>query len=450
MTASEHVRDGGRRQPARRCCPATRRRSARTRAPSSSSRPSACARSGGRSRPTRARPSSTSTRPARRAAPSPTASRSSSRACSSRRTSSTASRRRIRRRRSRPSTPVAPYELATRLSYFLWGTMPDQTLFDAAAAGQLATPDQVKTQVTRMLADAKAKQAVASFHGEWLSTGVVRGVDKDKTMFPEFTDAIRADMQQELTTFVDQVFWTDGKLETLLSAPYSYMNKELATFYGVTPPTGDGVPEGHARSHAARGHRHVARDPRVERQAQPDVARPARQVRARAAALPAAPVAARQPRDRRSRRCTPGSTTRQRFAHAREGRELRGLPQAHGRHRARLRAVRPARPLARRRTRGCPSTRRARSSRRTTSTATSSGGVELAHEARGQRRGARLPRARSGSATRTAAPRSRPTSARCRASNDQFDAEGHDMRELLVNIAMSDAFRYKLTQGGGQ
>jgi len=51
-----------------------------------------------------------------------------------------------------------------------------------------------------MLADPQAKAAVAAFHGEWLSTGVVRGVDKNKTMFPEFTDAIRADMQQEITT----------------------------------------------------------------------------------------------------------------------------------------------------------------------------------------------------------------------------------------------------------
>jgi Protein of unknown function (DUF1592)/Protein of unknown function (DUF1588)/Protein of unknown function (DUF1587)/Protein of unknown function (DUF1595)/Protein of unknown function (DUF1585) len=147
------------------------------------------------------------------------------------------------------SDPAAPadavvavndFEMATRLSYFFWGTMPDKTLFDAAAAKRLTAPADIEAQVTRMLTDPKAKAAVAQFHGEWLSTGQVSSVEKDGTMFPEFTPAIRAAMRQEVETFVDQVFWTDGKVETLFSAPYSYMSKDLAAFYGVAAPAGDG------------------------------------------------------------------------------------------------------------------------------------------------------------------------------------------------------------------
>jgi len=111
--------------------------------------------------------------------------------------------------------PVDHYEMATRLSYFFWGTMPDKALFDAAGAKQLGTSAEVETQVRRMLADAKAKLAVANFHREWLNMDGVAGADKDKTLFPEFTDAVRVGLQQEVSTFVDQVFWNDGKFETL-------------------------------------------------------------------------------------------------------------------------------------------------------------------------------------------------------------------------------------------
>src|SRR5258708_31723032 len=82
------------------------------------------------------------------------------------------------------AAPVDPNEMATRLSYFFWGTMPDKALFDAAGAGMLGTADEIETQVRRMLADPKARSAVASFHGEWLSVGEIGGVEKDKTLFP--------------------------------------------------------------------------------------------------------------------------------------------------------------------------------------------------------------------------------------------------------------------------
>jgi hypothetical protein len=93
-----------------------------------------------------------------------------------------------------------------------------------------------------MLTDDRAKRAIAGFHGEWLDIGGVTSVSKDPSVFPSTTwnVAVQNDLRVELQTFVDETFWNDGHVETLLSAPYSYLNANLAKFYGVTPPTGTG------------------------------------------------------------------------------------------------------------------------------------------------------------------------------------------------------------------
>src|SRR5258706_14798834 len=75
------------------------------------------------------------------------------------------------------TAPVGPFEMATRLSYFPWGTMPDKTLLDAAGANQLGTKTELEAQVRRMLTDAKTKASVASFHGEWLGTSAILALD---------------------------------------------------------------------------------------------------------------------------------------------------------------------------------------------------------------------------------------------------------------------------------
>jgi hypothetical protein len=132
---------------------------------------------------------------------------------------------------------LTPYETASRLSYFLLGTMPDAQLFDAAASGKLVTPADIETQVQRMLLLPQAHSAVAEFHNEWLDLNNIAGATKDATLFPKWTPMLNAEVRQEAATFVEQTFWTDGKLETLLTAPYSYLNSDLAAFYGVTGPT---------------------------------------------------------------------------------------------------------------------------------------------------------------------------------------------------------------------
>lgn len=135
---------------------------------------------------------------------------------------------------------VAPYELASRLSYFLWGSMPDAALFKAAASGQLETREQVAAQARRMLKDPKARSAVHDFHGQWLELKHIEEVQKDPDMYPEFDPELRPLLRAEADAFLDHVIWDGaGDLDTMLLAPYTFLNQELAAFYGVPGPMTD-------------------------------------------------------------------------------------------------------------------------------------------------------------------------------------------------------------------
>jgi hypothetical protein len=139
-----------------------------------------------------------------------------------------------------PAALLSPYEMAARMSYFLWGSMPDDQLLAAADAGALATRDQVAAQAQRMLKDPRAQQMVSTFHREWLELDHAIGAPKATMLYPNWTPQLASDLLTESQTFADQTFWTDGKLETLLTAPYSYANANVAHFYGVPAPTGTG------------------------------------------------------------------------------------------------------------------------------------------------------------------------------------------------------------------
>lgn len=133
---------------------------------------------------------------------------------------------------------VNPYEVATRLSYFIWASMPDKVLFDAAKAGTLSTPMEVANQAKRMLDDARANRGVKNFFAQWLHLSAMDKVEKDATTFPKWKPTLGPLFKQETETFVEEmVLRGEGTLEALLKAPYSYMNRELATFHGVTGPT---------------------------------------------------------------------------------------------------------------------------------------------------------------------------------------------------------------------
>jgi len=135
--------------------------------------------------------------------------------------------------------PLTPYELASRLSYFLWGSMPDATLFQLAGSGQLSDPGMLRTQVARMLADGRAGDAVPSFHTQWLGIGDMSDVVKDPALFPSF-DANMADaMVAETAAFSDYVVRRgDGLLGTLLTASFSFPQGPLFALYQIPQPAG--------------------------------------------------------------------------------------------------------------------------------------------------------------------------------------------------------------------
>jgi hypothetical protein len=131
------------------------------------------------------------------------------------------------------------HEMASRLSYTLWGTMPDQALFAAADAGHLGTRAEIAAQARRMLDDPRAAGMVTGFAGQWLQLDKLADSEKDVTVYKSYKPELLGLFQQETETFVRNVWNTDAKLTTLLTAPYTFVNGPLAQFYGITGVTGD-------------------------------------------------------------------------------------------------------------------------------------------------------------------------------------------------------------------
>jgi hypothetical protein len=134
---------------------------------------------------------------------------------------------------------LSPYQLASRLSYFLWSTMPDDALLDRAGAGALATEDGLAAEVDRLLASERFAESVTLFHDQWLELD--REVQKDPTLFPEFGAPLRAAMEDETSRFLRYVFLEgDGKLATLFTSTVADVDPSMATLYGL-PAGGMGV-----------------------------------------------------------------------------------------------------------------------------------------------------------------------------------------------------------------
>jgi hypothetical protein len=131
------------------------------------------------------------------------------------------------------------WEMASRLSYLLWGTMPDSNLFDAAQAGKLGTRDEIANQAKRMLDDPRSTVMVTNFASQWLHLRELPDADKDTTVYPMWKDEYLDLFRQETENFVGLVWKGDAKLNTLLSASFTAMNGPLAAFYGVKGVTGD-------------------------------------------------------------------------------------------------------------------------------------------------------------------------------------------------------------------
>jgi Protein of unknown function (DUF1592)/Protein of unknown function (DUF1588)/Protein of unknown function (DUF1587)/Protein of unknown function (DUF1595)/Protein of unknown function (DUF1585) len=138
--------------------------------------------------------------------------------------------------------PLAPYEMASRLSFFLWNSMPDDALFAAADAGQLATPEQVSAQARRMIADPKAHDATREFFDQWMNLKALAAASKDSATYPAYTTDVKTSMLAETRAFLDYVMWqADGHVDTLLTAPVSFLDANTAKIYGVPAPNGSGL-----------------------------------------------------------------------------------------------------------------------------------------------------------------------------------------------------------------
>jgi hypothetical protein len=132
------------------------------------------------------------------------------------------------------------HEVASRLSYLFWASMPDDKLFTAADNGKLGTPDEVANEARRMLSDPRARVALNDFHVQWLRIGDLGDLPKDPSI-TDYSPEVAKSMLKETEEFIANVFQgpkADGKLETLLTSPASYIDGNLAKIYGLKNVTG--------------------------------------------------------------------------------------------------------------------------------------------------------------------------------------------------------------------
>ncbi len=131
------------------------------------------------------------------------------------------------------------YEVASALSYALWGTLPDAALTAAAADGTLSSPAGIEREARRLVADPRARTAFASFALQWLEVEPVANATRNQTLYPTWSESLRASVMEEARRFVTHVVF-DGshRLGELFTADYSFVNGELATHYGISGVTG--------------------------------------------------------------------------------------------------------------------------------------------------------------------------------------------------------------------
>ncbi len=129
--------------------------------------------------------------------------------------------------------PSEPIELASRLSFFLWSSIPDEQLLSLAASGRLAQPEVQEAQVRRMLADPRAERFVSNFAGQWLQLRNLRNARPNSAEFPDFDDNLRQGFRRETELFFASILQEDRSVLDLLRADYTFLNERLAKHYGV-------------------------------------------------------------------------------------------------------------------------------------------------------------------------------------------------------------------------
>lgn len=129
--------------------------------------------------------------------------------------------------------PISPHELATRLSYFLWASMPDDELMAKADAGTLGDPAVLEAEVRRMLRDERAMSLVREFGGQWLQIRALENVNPDVEKYPDFDPYLRMSMREETERFFARIVREDRSILEFLDARYSFVNERLAKHYGI-------------------------------------------------------------------------------------------------------------------------------------------------------------------------------------------------------------------------
>jgi len=142
-----------------------------------------------------------------------------------------------------PNEPTAvrtinDWELASRLSYFLWSSMPDDELFSTARLGTLRKGDNLALQIKRMLADPKAQSLVENFAGQWLQLRNLKIATPDKQQYPAFDEPLRRAMQRETELFFTAIMTEDRSVLDFLDADYTFVNERLARHYGIADVKG--------------------------------------------------------------------------------------------------------------------------------------------------------------------------------------------------------------------
>ncbi|MGE4130307.1 MAG: DUF1592 domain-containing protein [Bdellovibrionales bacterium] len=142
-----------------------------------------------------------------------------------------------------PNSPTSivnldAYELASRVSYFIWSSMPDDSLFAAAKDGSLLQPATLQAQVKRMLKDTKSQGLIDTFAMQWLGLNNIGSAQPNPTKFPEYNATLRDDMVMETKMLIQDMIATDANPSHLLKANYSFMNSRLALLYGISGVTG--------------------------------------------------------------------------------------------------------------------------------------------------------------------------------------------------------------------
>jgi len=134
--------------------------------------------------------------------------------------------------------PISQHELATRLSYFLWSSMPDAQLRRAADLGTLRNPRVLSAQVRRMLRDPKSQALAENFGGQWLQFRALESVTRDRERFPDFEDYLRLSMRRETELFIENIIRQDRRILDFIDGRYSFLNERLARHYGIPNVSG--------------------------------------------------------------------------------------------------------------------------------------------------------------------------------------------------------------------